>query len=179
MNDTGLLGTILNFTGFGFLNRPGNIHGNRTQFRVRHQAFRTEHAGYAAGQTHHVGSGNAAVKFDFACQDRVDQVFGTDDIGTGGFGLIGFFALSQNGDAYGFAGTVGQRADAANHLVGIFRINAKIDCQINGFVEFGICIFLYQLDGIFQRIQLRLVNGFVCIFDSFSCHCLTPQPLRP
>ena len=108
--------------------------------------------------------------------DGINQILGTDNIGSGGFGLVGFLALSQNGDTDGFARTVRQSTNAANHLIGMFRIDTEVDGNVDGFVKFGGSVGFDDFDSLFQRIGLRLVNCFVCVYNSFSSHRLTPLP---
>ena len=164
MNNTVLLNAELNFAGFCLFNGIGNIRRNRPELRIRHQAFRSQNAGNASGQPHHIRGSDAAVKFDFARQNGVNQILGTDDIGTGSFCLIGFFALCHNRNADGLAVSVRQTAYAANHLVGIFRVNAEVDCQINRFVKFRACIGLNQRNRFLQRVALVLVYVLIGVY---------------
>ena len=78
--------------------------------------------------------------------------------------LIGFFALCHNRNADGLAVSVRQTAYAANHLVGIFRVNAEVDCQINRFVKFRACIGLNQRNRFLQRVALVLVYVLIGVY---------------
>src|SRR5439155_18998832 len=44
------------------------------------------------------------------------------------------------------------------------------ECQINGFVEFGLRKFSQDFDCGFQWISLFSVHRFECFFVSFTCH---------
>ena len=115
-------------------------HG--AELRVRHQALGTEHLTEAADEAHHVGGRDDAVEVDRAALDRFHEVFGTDDFGAGGRGFVGLGAAREDGDADVLAGALGQVDDAADHLVGVARIDAERDGDFDGLVELGVARLL-------------------------------------
>ena len=92
------------------LTAPGDVHGDRADLRVRHQAARAEHLTETADERHHVRRGDAAVEVDLAAVDALDQVLGADDVGAGGPGLVGLGAAGEHGHAHRPAGAVRQVA---------------------------------------------------------------------
>ena len=56
------------------------------------------------------------------------QVLGADDFGAGLLGFLGLVALGEHRDADVLAGALGQVDDAADHLVGVARIDAQVRC---------------------------------------------------
>ena len=69
--------------------------------------------------------------------DDLDQVLGADDVGAGGLGFIGLGAPGEHGDANVAAGAVRQVDDAADHLVGVARVDAEVHRHLDGLVELG------------------------------------------
>src|SRR3546814_16560872 len=74
-----------------------------TLFRS-HQALGTQHLSEPADQAHHVGSRNAAVELDLAALHDLEQVFGADNIGSGGLRLFSLVAAREHADAPRLAG---------------------------------------------------------------------------
>ena len=52
--------------------------------------------------------------------------------------LLGLGVLGEHRDAHGLAGAVGQVDDAADHLVGVARIDAQVHRDFDGLVELGL-----------------------------------------
>ena len=75
----------------------------------------------------------------------LDQILGADDVGAGGLGLVGLGALGEHGDAHGAAGAVRQVDHAADHLVGMARIDAEVHRDFDGLVELRRRTVLEQL----------------------------------
>src|SRR3546814_7745709 len=72
---------------------------------------------------------------DLAALHDLEQVFGADNIGSGGLRLFSLVAAREHADAHRLAGALGQGHDAANHLIGVTRIDAKVDRNLHGLVE--------------------------------------------
>ena len=72
-----------------------------------------------------------------AALDGLHQVFGADDVGARLLGFLGLVALGEHGDADVLAGALGQRHDAADHLVGVARVDAQVHRDLDGLVELG------------------------------------------
>src|SRR5699024_12847009 len=62
MDDIGLVETVLDLTCFDIMNRFGNVHGYSSGFRVRHQAFRSEHTAQTSYNAHHIRCSNNNVE---------------------------------------------------------------------------------------------------------------------
>ena len=60
----------------------------------------------------------------------LDQVLRADDVGAGSRGFVGLGAAGEHGDANGAAGAVRQVDHAADHLVGVARIDAEVHARL-------------------------------------------------
>src|SRR3546814_690428 len=180
MNDARLFDAELHLTALGRLHGFRNVRSHRAQLRVRHQALGTQHLSEPADQAHHVGSRNAAVELDLAALHDLEQVFGADNIGSGGLRLFSLVAAREHADAHRLAGALGQGHDAANHLIGVTRIDAKVDRNLHGLVELRSRIRLHQRDRLVHRVKLLRINGFGQLLRLLAqlCHDLSPPPLR-
>jgi hypothetical protein len=76
-----------------------------------------------------------AVEIDLAFLDLCDEVFGANDVGAGLAGFLGLGVLGEDGDANGLAGAVRQVHHAADHLVGMTRVDAQVHGDLDGLVE--------------------------------------------
>ena len=76
------------------------------------------------------------------------------------------------------ARAVRQVADAADHLVGVTRIDAEVHRDLDGLVELGVGALLDQADGLGERIELGAVDALTGLDDALSdmCH---DRPLSP
>ena len=137
VDDAGLLDAELDLAALGGLDRLGDVRGHGAELRVRHQALGAQHLAEAADDAHHVGRRDDAVEIDVAALDGLHQVFGADHVGAGRRGLLGLVALGEHGDADVLAGAGGQRDDAADHLVGVARIDAQVQRDFDRLVELG------------------------------------------
>jgi hypothetical protein len=66
------------------------------------------------------------------------------------------------------AGAVGQVDHAADHLVGVTRVDAEIHRDFDGLVELGNGAFLDQRHSITERVELVAVNAFVDLLHALS-----------
>ena len=136
MNDRRFVQTVLDFTGFHFGDRLGDVHGDRARLRVRHEAFRAEHFTDAADDAHHVGRGDHDVEIEPVLRlDLLDHLFRADEVCTGLLRDVRALALGDDQNLFGFARAVGQNEYAANLLVCLAGINTQTDVQFDGFVE--------------------------------------------
>ena len=121
--------------------------------RVRHQAARAEHLAELADRAHHVGRRHDRVEVHPAALDLLDELFAADDVGAR---LLRFLLLVAAGDrqhALGLAEPVRQHDRAAHHLVGVLRIDAQAQRQLDGLVELGELDLLHERDGLFERVR--------------------------
>ena len=68
---------------------------------------------------------------------RCDQLFGADDVRAGRFGLARLVALGEGHHALGAASARGQDGRAAHQLVGVARVEAGANVQLDRLVELG------------------------------------------
>nr|AHE14889.1 hypothetical protein asmbl_12 [uncultured bacterium] len=115
----------------------GDVGGHGAGLRVRHQATGAEDAGDAAHLGHLVRRRDRGVEVQEAALDPLDQVVGADDVGAGGLGLGGLVTGREHDDAGGLAGAVRQVDGAADHLVGLARVDAQPDRDLDGGVVAG------------------------------------------
>ena len=145
----------------------GHIRGDGAGLGVGHQTARAQHAGDPAHLGHLVGCGDRGVEVQEAALDLLDQIVAADHIGAGGDGLLGLLAHREHRDAGGLAGAVRQAHGATHHLIGLTRIDAQTDRDLDGGVLFLRGRFLGEF-GRFQRgVQLVLVDLlsglFICL----------------
>ena len=73
-------------------------------------------------------------------------------------GLVGLGALGEHADADRLAGALGQGDDAADHLVGVARIDAQVQRDLDRLVELGGGVGLHQRDRLIDAVQLLAVD---------------------
>src|SRR5690606_3821278 len=83
---------------------------------------------------HHVGRRDGDVEVEPAVLDLLD-VLHADVVGACLLGLLDALTLGEHEDAHRLAGAVGQDHGAAHDLVGVARIDAEPDRDLDGFVE--------------------------------------------
>src|SRR5262245_8706201 len=66
LHDARFLHAELDGTALGAFHRVGDVHPDRADLGVRHDAARAEYLTESADQGHQVGGGNAAIEVDFA-----------------------------------------------------------------------------------------------------------------
>ena len=170
---TGFIGTVLNLTSFDFIYGTGYIHGNRSDFWVRHEAFRTEEFTKAANHTHHVRRCYADVKVEPAAFDLVSELFSTNKVSTCILSFLSFCTAGKNKNSLGFTSTMGQNQSTADLLVSILRIDTEANGAFNSAVEFGDGSLFNQFNSFFRSICLASFDQLCSIgilLTSFS-HC--------
>ena len=93
--------------------------------RVRHQAAPAEDLAEPADHAHRVGRRERDVELEPAGLDLLDQVLAADLVGAGAERLLGLLALGEDGDPDDLARAVRQDDRAADHLVGVARVDAE------------------------------------------------------
>ena len=114
MDDARLFDAELDGAALGVLDGLANVRRDRADARVRHQAARAQNLTQTADEGHHVRRSDDAVEIHETALDALDQLFGADDVGSGGLGFIGLGVLGDDGDANVAAGARGQGDHAAN-----------------------------------------------------------------
>ncbi len=91
-------------------------------------------------------------------------------------GLVGLVAAREDRDADGLAGPVRQHADATDHLVGVTRVDAEIDGDLDGLVELRRRALLHEGKRLVKGIELVAVDALAGSLDALSNlrHRLTP-----
>jgi hypothetical protein len=154
VDDALLFDAELDLAALGVLDRLRDVGRDRAELRVRHQALWTQHLAEPADDTHHVGRRDDAAVIEVAILHGFHQVLGTDDVGTGGLGLVGLVAAREDGNLDVLAGARRQRDDAADHLVGVARIDAEVHRDLDRLVELLRSMFLERLDRLGDVIEL-------------------------
>src|SRR5471030_105115 len=181
VDDTRFVGTVLNLTGFGVFHRGGDVRGYGADLRVRHQAAWSQDLTQGTDDTHGVWRGDDDVERHVAGLDHFGQVFHTNDVGAGGFSLLGFFAGGENSDAHGLAGAGWQHDGTADDLVRLLRIDAQLYRHVDRFIELGGGQFFDQSDGVVEWVSLGAINfSFDCFnaLGQFS-HDYRPSTVMP
>ncbi len=83
------------------------------------------------------GVATTRVEVEAALGDLVDQLVGADDVGTGGARLLGTVTGREDQDPGGLTGAVREVDGAADHLVGLARVDAQTQGDLDGGVELG------------------------------------------
>src|SRR5690606_34608092 len=96
---SGLFSLELDLTALGVCDGLSNVHGDGANPRVWHQVARTQNLAQTSHDGHHVGRGDAAIKFDLTALNDLHQILGTDDVGSGLFGFFGLGAAGEDSDA--------------------------------------------------------------------------------
>ena len=104
------------------------------------------------------GRGDDAVEVRLAALDGFHQIFGADHFGAGLLGFLGLVAAREHRDADVLAGALGQIDHAADHLVGVARIDAQVHRQLDGLVELGGGEALDEADRFVDGVELLAVD---------------------
>ena len=72
------------------------------------------------------------VELEPAGLDLLDQVLAADLVGAGAQRLLGLLALGEDGDPDDLARAVRQHDGAADHLVGVARVDAEAEVGLDG-----------------------------------------------
>ncbi|CAB4872108.1 unannotated protein [freshwater metagenome] len=151
----------------------GDVHGHRAGLRVRHQATRAQDLAEGSDLAHEVRGRHCGVEVGPAALDLLDQVVGADEIGTCSPRFIGLLAVGEDQDPGGLAGAVREVDGAADHLVGLARVDAEADRHLNSRVELRRDGALGDADGGERRVQLvgvDLLGGLhVCLAALHCC----------
>ena len=111
------------------------VEGDRARLGVRHEAAPAEDLAQLADHAHRVRRRERDVELQPAGLDLLDEVLATDLVGAGAQRLLGLLALGEDGDPDDLAGAVREDDRAANHLVGVARVDAEAQVGLDGRVE--------------------------------------------
>ena len=125
----------LDLAGLELLDGRGDVGRDGARPGRGHQAAGAEHAAERSDDAHHVGGGQGDVEVHRAALDLLGQVVAADDVGAGGLGLLGVFALGEDGDPDGLADPVRQGDRTADVLVALAGVDAEVGGDLDGLVE--------------------------------------------
>ena len=137
MDDTGLVNLEVDLTGLDVLDGAGDIHGDGTGLRVRHEAARTEDTADRADLTHHGRGADDDIDIGPATLDLLDIIVETDIVGTGFLRFVLLVRGAEDEDADDLTGSVRKGHNATDHLVGLARVDTEVDVEFDGGIEFG------------------------------------------
>src|SRR5699024_2334032 len=125
----------------------------RTNARVGHQTTGTKNLTQSTNNTHGVGRCNDDVKIKLSGLDAFGEVVKTYDVGTGFACFVSFVALGEHSDTDVLASTRRQYDRTTNQLIRFLGVNAQLNSDINGFVEFGCSGFFNQSKSLLDRVE--------------------------
>src|SRR4051794_331262 len=158
VDDRGAVGAVLDLAGLGLLDRPADVHRDRSHLRVRHLALRAEDAPEAADHRHHVRGRDRDVEVGEAVLHALGEIVGAHDVGAGLLGLARLVALREDGDRDALAEAVGQRDRAAQLLVGVTDVQARADVDLDGLVELRALDLLEEVHRLGGRVLALAVD---------------------
>ena len=143
VDERGLVGAELNFTGLDLLDRGGDVDGDGPGLGVGHQA-----AGPSTlprRPTDFIMSG-VAIRASKSVQDSF-WIFSTSSSpptmsAPAASRVARLIARGDDGDPLGLAEAVGKNNRAADHLVGVLGVDAETHGQVDGLIELGELDFL-------------------------------------
>ena len=158
MNDIGLVQTVLNLTGFNFLDCLCNVHRYGTGLRVRHQALGTQHTTQTSYNAHHIGSCNNYVEIKpVLALNLGNQLLSAYIISAGSLSLFRTVTLSEYQHANRLTGSVRQHDSSANLLVCMTSVYAQTDMNFYSLIE----LCLGSLQNISDCFRRRIHGGLV------------------
>ena len=169
MNDAGLVGAVTHLTSLGIFHRGRNVGGNRTHFRVWHQATRPEDLPQLADDAHRIRGRNHNIKISSSALNLFSEIVKSDFVSASLGSCVGIGALSKHRNAHILASAVWQYGGATHNLIGFARVNTEIDRHINRFFELGCRQLFRQVKRVENRIELVTIELVtVALFLSWS-----------
>ena len=156
----------------------GHVGGDRPGLGVGHQAAGAEHPAEPSHLAHQVGRGYHGVEVEEAALNPLDQVVGTNVVGTRGLRLGGAVTGREHEHPGGLPGPVRQVDRAPDHLVGLSRVHAEPQRDLHRGVELRRRCLLGQGHRIGRGVELgldELVGLAICLA---ALHDLYPCVLR-
>ena len=147
------VGAVLDHAALELIDRLDDVRGDRAGLGVRHEAAGTEHAAELADGGHHVRRRDRHVEVGHAALDLGGEIVGADELRTGLTSGRGGLALGEHRNADVLAGTGREGHGAADHLIGLARIDPETDHDVDGLVELLRTKRLDDADGLFVAVQ--------------------------
>ena len=154
VHDAGRVVAEFDLSGLVLLYDFGHIGRHGAGTRRRHQTPRTEDIAEWSDEPHHVRGRDAGVEVDPTSLDLA-QFFLTHDVGSGVFGRRHYVALGEHHDPLRPADSVRQHERTADDLIGLLRIDAQADGDLDGLVELG----RIELPQLFDRCESWVGGG--------------------
>ena len=134
---------------------------DRPTLRIWHQPAWTEFTSQATHLPHHIGSGNGDIEIEEVLLiDSGNQVIGADEIRASFTRGLSRLTLSEHQHANRLTGAMRQRNRRTDRLIGVARIDAEPQMNLDRWVERCKRRFLQQFDRFFRRIEALPVNLF-------------------
>ena len=169
MDDIGLVQTVLDLTGLGFLDSLADVGGDGAGLGGGHQTLGPEDLTETADGAHHFGVGDDGVELEpVLLLDLLNVLHAAGIVGACGEGFLDLFGRAEHEDADGLAGAVGQHDGAADLLVGVAAVDAELHVQLDGLVELGLAGVDDQLEGLLGIIQGLLIDELSALFIVFT-----------
>src|SRR5262245_25355305 len=161
VHDARLVDAELDLAGLHLAHRLGDVEGDGADLGIGHQAARSEHLSEPPHLAHHVGRGDGGVELEpLLFLDLLHQVVGTDVVGARLLGLARLLALGEHQHPDALAGAVRQHHGAAHVLIGLPRIDAQPDRDLDRLVELRLGAGAEQrADRLVHRIAAGAVDG--------------------
>src|SRR5690606_9356560 len=180
VDDAVLVGTETHLTSLGILDSGSNVRSHSADFRVRHQAARTENLTQLANNTHGVRRGDDHVVVQITGLHFGSQIIHTDLVSTGSQGSFSARALGEHGNAYGFASAVRQNGGATYNLVGFTRVYTQVHGDVEGLGELDGRQLGQQVGSFFEGVGLAGFNlGRNGLLALGQLSHYTPSTFRP
>ena len=174
MDDVGLVQTILDFTSLDLLDSSSNVGGNGAGLGGGHQTLGAQDLTKTANNAHHVGRSDNDVEVEpVFLGDLLDQLHAADIVSASSLCLFNLCVLSENQNAAGLAGAVGQNNCATDLLVCVTGVNAQLDMQLDGLVELSRSTLHDQIQGfggVILNSAIDQLRAFLILFASKQCY---------
>ena len=168
---TSLIGTVLNLTSLNLTDSLSQVHSNSTQLRVWHQATRTEDLTNTTYGTHHIRGSNSYIKIGPTALNLCYDFIGANEVCASGLSLVYLCTLGKYQYTLGLTSAMWQHHCATNLLISVLRIYTQTHMKLNGLVELCSCSLLYELNSLFNSINLASLKKLYSVLILLTCFC--------
>ena len=176
MDDVGLVETVLDLTGFDFLDGGGDVGGHGAGLGGGHEALRAENLTETADDTHHIRGRDDDIEIKpVFLLDLLNELHAACEVGAGLLGLVELCVLGEHENLAGLAGAVRENDSAANLLVSMTGVNAELDVDFDSLVELGGSGLNNKIHSSGNFVLRRAVDQFravLILFTSEQCNFL-------
>ena len=179
MDDARLLDAELDLARLGVGDGLGHVHGDGAELGVGHQPLGAEHFAEPPDDAHHVGGRDDPVEVDGPALDALHQILGADHVSARGLGLVGLGALGEHRDPDVLAAALGERDDAAHHLVRVPGVDCEVERNLDRLVELGGGVALDHRNRLVDAVEFVAVDRGQRLLPLGKLgHRLSPPALR-